>query len=156
MADANADRFVQRLASRIGAYSADSVAMKKFMTRVGADISSRAKSNLTRQRVVDTGRLLNSMGFRVEDEAGREGIALYVGAFGVRYAAIHEFGMRYTPVMLRAMFASLNNRGVLGKRPGKNIMHSGVLPPRPYLVPAFREGTRNFAQQMRDFVRANA
>lgn len=152
MSKAETDRFIQRLASKIAAYGADSLAMQRFMARVGADVVSRARSNVTRQRIVDTGRLLNSLSFRIENGSGE--LALFVGAFNVRYAAIHEFGMRYTPAMMRAMFASLKARGLLGKRPGKNVIQGGNLPPRPYLVPAFREGTRDFAQQMRDFVRA--
>lgn len=152
MADRNFERFLQRLSAKIDMYSADSTAMQSFMARVGADIVSRARANITRQRITDTGRLLNSISFRVE--RGASELSLYAGAFGVRYAAAHEFGMRYTPVMMRAMFASLSHRGLLGKRPGKGILVGGVLPPRPYLRPAFRDATGNFSQQLRDYMRA--
>lgn len=152
MGDANYDRFVQRLTSRLNAYSADSVQMKALMARVGADIVNRARNNIRNNRITDTGRLLNSISFRIETTSSS--IDLYAGAFGIRYAAAHEFGMRYTPVMMRAMFASLRNRGLLGKRPGKGVLVGGVLPPRPYLRPAFRDATQNFAQQVRDYMRA--
>lgn len=146
------DPFIQRLLSRAAAYSADSDSMKRLMARVGSDIVNRARNNLRTQRVVDTGRLLNAMGFRIE--ARDKAISVVAGPFNVRYAALQEFGGHYTPQMFRAMFASLKNRGILGKRPGKGILQNGNLPARPYLVPAFRESTANFAQQIRDFTRA--
>lgn len=141
-------RFVRVLES----LSPDSPQLQGFMARIGADIVSRARANIVRNRIVDSGRLLNSIAFRME--RGTEGLAVYAGAFGVRHAAVHEFGMRYTPAMMRAMFASLNNRGLLGKRPGKGLLVGGVLPPRPYLRPAFRDSTENFSQKLRDYLRA--
>jgi phage gpG-like protein len=124
--------------------------MQQFMTRLGSDIVNRARANIVNQRIVDTGRLLNSISFRME--ANGETMTLYAGAFGVRHAALHEFGMRYTPAMMRAMFASLHNRGLLGKRPGKGLLVGGVMPPRPYLRPAFAAATANLTERMQSFL----
>lgn len=149
----NPDVFAMRLKEVLEGYDVSSPVLQRFMVRVGSEIVARARENITKNRITDTGRLLNAISFRTE--ATGTSIALYAGAFGVRYAAAHEFGMRYTPLMMRAMFASLNNRGLLGKRPGKGILVNGVLPPRPYLRPAFQSTTANFAQQLRDYLRAN-
>lgn len=145
-------RFIVRLQERLAKYDASSPELQMFMARTGSEIVNIARANITKNRITDTGRLLNSIGFRMQAEGGGT-LAVYAGAFNIRYAAIHEFGMRYTPLMLRAMFASLRNRGLLDKRPGKGVMVGGVLPPRPYLVPAFRSATENFAMKMRDYLR---
>lgn len=150
----NTDVFVIRVTEAMAAYSANSPVMQRFMVRLGADIVARARSNIVRERIVDTGRLLNSISFRLESSA--DTLTLYAGAFGVRHAALMEFGGRYTPAMMRAMFASLRNRGLLGKRPGKGLLVGGVLPPRPYLRPAFAEATDNFSANLRGYLREAA
>lgn len=139
-----------RLTEAMRGYSADSPVMRRFMAGIGADIVGRARGGIVRQRIVDTGRLLNSISFRLE--AGANSLTVYAGAFGVRHAALMEYGGRYTPAMMRAMFASLHNRGLLGKRPGKGLLVGGVLPPRPYLRPAFTDATENFAGRLRDYL----
>lgn len=148
---AELDVFAMRIQERLAKYDANSPEMRSFMARIGSDIVNRARANLIKNRTVDTGRLLNSMGFRMENDG--DSLSVYAGAFNIRYAKIHEFGKRYTPQMMRAMFASLKNRGLLGVRPGKNVMVGGYLPPRPYLVPAFRSTTQNFTAQLRDYLR---
>lgn len=145
------ERFVTRVVHRLETIN-DVANARTFMAQVGADLVSKARSRVTRQRIVDTGRLLNSLAFRME--AGTNEVSVVAGAFGVKYAAAHEFGMHYTPMMLRAMFASLNNRGLLGKRAGKGVMVGGTLPPRPFLRPAFREVSENFAAKFRDYLRS--
>lgn len=144
-----------RFNTRLAGYSADSPQIRRFLARVGAEIVDRARANMVSQRIGDTGRLRASLAFRIEEGSAGAGATLVAGAFNVKYAAIHEFGMHYTPQMIRAMFASLHARGLLG-RPSKGVMIAGTLPPRPYLVPAFREATRELPAKLRDFLRLEA
>lgn len=140
-----------RIISRLENLKVPPEDLKAFLFLIGSRIASRTKQNIVNQRIVDTGRLLNSISWKVTDEG--DTIKLEVGSYNTVYAALHEFGMLYTPAMMRAMFASFKERG-LQDRPGKGLMHNRYLPPRPYLSPAFHGETQSLAQQLRDFMRS--
>lgn len=119
------------------------------MTKIGANIVLKAKQNLVRWRAVDTGRLLNSLGFRVDKSLTT--VRCQVGTINtmVKYGRMTEFGGTYSPRQMRAMFAALHARGV-EKRQGKHVMVDNRLPPRPFLIPAYREVTRDMGRALRD------
>jgi hypothetical protein len=60
--------------------------MQAKLTRIGAILEARIKSGVLNQKLIDTGRLLNSIGYIVKQNS------VTVGSFGVPYASIHEFG----------------------------------------------------------------
>lgn len=99
-------------------------------------IAARAKFNIRRQGIVDTGRLLNSIRFEFFSEGDVAGIR--IGSFGVPYAAMHEFGGRFTERQRRAMFYWMRRRGG-PERPSKGVIRGGHFRARPYLRPAVIE-----------------
>lgn len=133
------------------AIKVDSAQAQGFMFRLGARITEAAKREVVRQRVVDSGRLLSSLGFQVQTQGAQ--INLTVGTAGIRYGRMQEFGGTYSPAQMRAMFASFRERG-LGGRPGKHVMVGTRLPPRPYLGPAFTAMTQTIGADLRAFFRS--
>jgi phage gpG-like protein len=117
--------------------SPDNPAVKASLTRAALLIINQAKIEIRRKRMVDTGRLLNSLKFEFyRPDTG--GIGVELGSFGVPYAALHEFGGRFTPAMRRAMFADLRERGRLRKNSkGKGVIQGGRFQARPFLRPAY-------------------
>lgn len=142
------ERVVTRLLSKRDALKVDSSDVLALMTRIGISITTMAKQNVTRLRVVDTGRLLNSLGYAVTVDG--DTIKTTVGTSNIRYGRMQEFGGTYGPAQMRAMFAALRARG-LDKRGGKHIMVGNRLPPRPYLQPAFEAVTRDAQRLLGEF-----
>jgi len=126
---------IQRLSRHAKEFQGDSKMIKAAMVEIGLLITNETKLNLRRKGIIDSGFLMNSIGF-VLDGNERES-SLKVGSFGVPYAAIHEFGMNVTERMRRGMFATLRATGKLGKRPSKGILVGNKFLARPYLMPAF-------------------
>jgi phage gpG-like protein len=60
--------------------------------RIGAMLTLQTKKNIKGHSLIDTGRLINSIG--TEIMSSRKGFVLKYGSFGVDYAAVHEFGSR--------------------------------------------------------------
>lgn len=125
---------VTRLAARFEPLRNDSPELYEAFNRIGLLVSAKAKMNVRRYGMIDTGRLINSL--RHEVYKTQEGIGVKVGSFGTPYAAIHEFGGPFTEQMRRAMFADLARRGRLKKGGGKGVIRGNYIPPRPYLMPA--------------------
>jgi len=137
VADDNFERTLTRIQQRIDGLSVNSPQIRAFMQKIGAKIVLRAKQNVVRWRAVDTGRLLNSLGYRIETTTNR--IQLKVGTINtfIRYGRMTEFGGTFSPQQMRAMFAALHARGVDHKG-GKHVMIENRMPPRPFLIPAFK------------------
>ena len=127
-----AARFVKRL----NKVSPDSPEFRAVLFRIGTLIRNEAVDNLTRSGAIDSGVLRSSISFDIQ---GNQNIQeVIVGAFGVRYARMVEFGGAFTDQMRKAMFASFNNRGKPPKT-GKGIIQGGRYQARPYLGPAVRD-----------------
>lgn len=105
--------------------------LARMLHSMGIAITARAKSNIIRQRLVDTGALLNSIIYRAEmtNKGGR----VTVGSAGVIYARIHEFG---------GEIHANNPTGYLRfkTRDGSWVTTESVtIPARPYLWPAMQD-----------------
>jgi phage gpG-like protein len=104
-------------------------------------ISGKAKLNIRRQKMIDTGRLYNSLRWEFKKEGSVSSIS--IGSFGVIYAAMNEFGGEISEKQRRAMFAAMAKRRVTRppKYPRVIESKSGKLywRPRPYLTPAVLE-----------------
>lgn len=113
--------------------------MKAALTRAAILIITQAKLNVRRKRIVDTGRLLNSLRYEFIRPTEGSDIRLLIGSFGVPYAAIHEFGGVFTDRQRRAMFANLRDQGKLGNSKNKGVIKGKRFGKRPYLTPAYRK-----------------
>lgn len=123
------------------------------LLRIAMMVIAKAKINVRRHRMVDTGRLINSLRWEFHRQGDTEGV--YIGSFGVRYAAMNEFGGEVSERQRRAMFASMSSRKM--KLPSKRIItKSGAgwrWKPRPYLRPALKESQQFITETIREYLR---
>lgn len=123
------------------------------LLRVAMMVIAKAKVNVRRHRMVDSGRLMNSLRWEFYRQGDTDGV--YIGSFGVKYAAMNEFGGEVSERQRRAMFASFGRRTV--KLPSKRIItKSGSgwrWKPRPYLRPALKESQQYIMETIREYLR---
>lgn len=132
----NLDEVRNRIVARLEKTKGNSEEMKKALFAIGNTVRNSAIDNVTEIGAVDSGILRSSISF---DIVGNENLqTLTVGAFGVKYARMVEFGGIFTDRMRRAMFASFKDRGK-PPRPGKGIIGSGQYKARPFIGPAIQE-----------------
>lgn len=133
------DRLIARL-ERIGAaYNPTSQEMKTALTRIGSVLQAEMRLNIGRHKMIDQGRLLNSIKYEVEQSG--DTAFLSVGSFGIRYAAMNEFGGAMSRRQVKAMFVALRERNGRVKRSGKGIITinpdgTGWWKERPFIRPA--------------------
>jgi hypothetical protein len=65
--------------------------LKKKANRIGMLLVMQTKQNIRHHSLIDTGRLLNSIDYRIRQD-GKSKISVEYGSFAVNYAAVHEFG----------------------------------------------------------------
>lgn len=123
--------------------------VRNALQQVGILISREAAINARRQGMIDSGRLINSIRYEFFIENNRQGI--YVGSFGVPYAAINEFGGPFTERQRRAMFAAMSRRGG-SPRPSKGVIMGDHWRARPYLRPAITANTSRIVDILREAV----
>ncbi len=154
-----ADKVIADLEKRLSSASPSSGPVKLAMMRIGAILVGQMKINIRRKRIVDQGRLLNSMRFqfvRPEEGSTELGLRMLIGSFGVPYAAMHEFGGTYKQNQMRAMFASLRDRGKLTKgKGGKGVMQGRYLRARPYIRPAWTRHKDRVGQLIQEAIEAD-
>jgi len=123
------------------------------LLRIAMMVIAKAKVNVRRHRMVDTGRLINSLRWEFYRQGDTDGV--YIGSFGVKYAAMNEFGGTVSERQRRAMFVSFGRRRV--KLPSKGIItKSGSewrWKPRPYLRPALKESQQYIMETIREYLR---
>ena len=133
--------------------SSGSPMITQSLLRIAMMVISKAKINVRRHRMVDTGRLINSLRWEFYRQGDTEGV--YIGSFGVKYAAMNEFGGEVSERQRRAMFASFGSRKT--KLPSKGIIRkSGAgwrWKPRPYLRPALKESQQYIMETIREYLR---
>lgn len=125
-----------RIMARLKAFQPDSPEMNQALFAIGNLVSNQAKRNLTAKGAVDTGVLRGRMNFRIEKAEGISRVV--VGAFGIKYARMVEYGGVMTKRQLAAMFASFRERGKKPK-PGKGIISGMRYQGRPALTDALKE-----------------
>jgi hypothetical protein len=114
--------------------------MKMALARIGTVLQAEMRQNIGRHRMIDQGRLLNSIKYEITQSG--DTAFLTVGSFGVRYAARNEFGGYMTRGQVRAMFNDLRLRnGKKGKQAGKGVVTinrdgTGWWRERPFIRPA--------------------
>lgn len=130
----NIGQLQKRMAQRLKELEPRGKKSTKALNLIGTVLRNRMIMNATRQRIVDTGALRNSINYRIN------GNTVTVGSFGVPYARFHEFGATLPPAAVRAMFASMRKRSTV-RRPSKGVFQGnprdgGTLKARPFVVPA--------------------
>jgi phage gpG-like protein len=82
---------IDRLARRLEGTLPGSDAQRAAGHRIGLLLTNLIRLNIRNQRLIDTGRLWNSVSYNIRnDSEGR--LIVEAGSYGVPYAAIHEFG----------------------------------------------------------------
>jgi len=121
-----------------------SMQVRQALTRIGTVLKAQIRQNLTDERMVDQGHLRQSIEYYVHQNKDRA--LLEVGSFGIKYAAINEFGGEMSQKQVRAMFAALSRRGKLGQRkhdvPVVTVNKKtgkGIWRKRPFIAPAFKK-----------------
>jgi hypothetical protein len=133
------DVILKRLENMRLVAAGDNPKLRTALIRVGAVLEAEMKLNIVRHKMVNTGRLLNSIRYEVKSSGSKT--TLTVGSFGVDYAAINEYGGKLTSRQINAMFASFRGRA---KRAGKGVIRiygdgSGYHRARPYMRPAINK-----------------
>jgi len=122
----------------------------EVLNRIGLRLTNRIKINITRQRIIDSGKMRASASFRV---SGNE---LTVGIFGVKYAKFHEFGTKPSIKMARWIFANLKRRG---KRGSKGVIEWGGsgrnktarIKARPFFRPSIEQEKQYISDIIRSY-----
>ncbi len=86
----------------------DNPKLRAALIRIGSVLEAETKLNISRQKMTKSGRLLNSIKYEMIQTA--RGTTLQVGSFGIKYAAINEYGGKLSADEIRAMFASFKGR----------------------------------------------
>lgn len=108
--------------------------------RIGTILQSQIKLNIRQQGLIDTGTLLNSIRYELISEGGKSGVRF--GSYGVKYAAVHEYGFKGI-VTRRSHTRTITQ--AFGKRiPARPVTvrsHSAKLNvrKRPYIRPAIQK-----------------
>ena len=123
----------------------DSPQVRQALTRIGMVLAAEMKMNAQRKNIVRNGGLINSIKYEVT-QSGSEAF-VSVGSFGIKYAAMNEFGGQMTRAQVRRMFVELKLEGKLNKSrvkgSGKGIVTvnadgTGYWQPRPFIRPAMK------------------
>ena len=133
------DRLIARLERVKTSLNPTSPEMKAVLTRIGLVLQAEMRLNIGRHKMIDRGRLLNSIKYEIEQSG--DTAFLSVGSYGVRYAAMNEFGGAMSRAQVRAMFVALREQNGRVKRAGKGIVTinadgTGWWKERPYIRPA--------------------
>lgn len=113
-------RLIARLERIQANYNPTSQEMKMALTRIGSVLQAEMRLNIGRHKMIDRGRLLNSIKYEIEQSG--DTAFLSVGSYGIRYAAMNEFGGAMSRAQVRAMFVALREQNGKVKRAGKGII----------------------------------
>jgi len=108
----------------------------QILNRIGLRLTNRMKMEITRLQAVDTGRLRNSVQYRVR------GSSVTVAVFNARYAKYVEYGTKPSARMARFLGARMGllkkaggvskpSKGVVEFR-GRGILRTARIKPRPF------------------------
>lgn len=139
----NIDFVIERIQKRLDKLDTKSPQMKEAFTLIGLIVASQTKINIRTQGIIDTGTLLNSIRYELIPDG------VMVGSFGVKYAAINEFGGVFTDKMRRAMFAALRERGGKQRLESRGVIKNDKWKARPYLRPAVKKQTNAIVDILR-------
>lgn len=90
--ETNFSGFMEKFKRRISQIDVDSDEMRAALLRIGVRLQADIKIRIRALGLIDKGHLINSINY----ELFRDGTSLgvNVGSYGVKYAAVHEFGFK--------------------------------------------------------------
>jgi phage gpG-like protein len=164
----------RRIIDRLRAYDQDDPRMKAALLRIGFLLEAQIKLNIRKQKLIDTGRLINS----IRSEVTKDGLT--VGAYNMPYAAIHEFGgtisaknARYLTIPMSPEFKGrrasefgdlfvkrIRNRAYLVRRLDSGqlqfcymLREQVTMPARPFMRPALQQHKDRIIEIIRDLIK---
>lgn len=146
-------KFISKLQDKTAELAPDSPRLKDAFVRIGLLVSATAKLEARRQRIGDTGKLINSIRYELFDKGTTTGVS--IGPFGTHYAKYHEYGAVLPPNAVRAMFAAMRQRSqfrpqVAGKGVFTgNAKTGGRLKARPFMRPALYKNQKFIIDTLR-------
>lgn len=145
----SAQSIIRRLIIMRELASGDSPTLNAALVRAGTLLMSEMRIQAGRQKIINSGRLLNSISYEVS------GDTLTVGSRGIRYAAMNEFGGEMTPQQVKAMFYYMRLGGGRTPRPSKGVVTvrkdgSGFWKERPFIRPALKKQRENIVKILRE------
>jgi len=123
--------------------------INRALLKISMWIIAKAKMNVRRKRIIDRGHLINSLSWELYRTGKTYGS--FIGSFGVKYAAMNEFGGPVSRKQMRAIFASMQRRTI--HLPSKGVItRRGAgywWRERPYLRPAVIESKNYIMETLR-------
>ncbi len=119
------------------------------LLKISMMIIAKAKLKVRQHRMVDRGHLINSLRWEMFHLGNTYGV--FVGSFGIKYAAMNEFGGVVTEQQRRAMMAAISKRSIRIASKGIIKKHGGAWrwKPRPFLRPAVIESKQYITDTLR-------
>lgn len=88
----NFPSFIESFKKRINQIDVNSDTLRNALLRIGVRLQADIKIRIRSQHLIDTGNLLNSISYEIFRDGTSVGVN--VGSYGVKYAAVHEFGYK--------------------------------------------------------------
>lgn len=139
---ADVQRILDRLQGMWKAWKPGSPEFKRAFYLIGERLKTQAVLNARNLRVVNTGRLINSISYMPADNG------IIFGVFGASYAKWHEYGSEWTEKNRRAMFYYMRKTGQK-PMPSKGVVRGGRLMARPFVHPAIDKNRNYIIDQIR-------
>ena len=134
---------IARINAKVSQFDLNDRDTAEKLHRIALMLENQTKINVRRQGLVDTGNLLNSIRSAVnirDDEATIE-----YGSFGVRYAAVHEFGF-----VGNVSVRSHNRRTRSGQTTVRQHNRNVNIKARPYIRPSLIQQRRFILRILRE------
>lgn len=144
----NIDLILNKLKEQQDKFSPKSASLRASLIRVANLVINEAKLNIRKERLIDTGRLWNSLRYEFyKPDNDTHGVR--IGSFGVPYAALWEFGY-HGPVAVRShnrLMTTAFGRPIAPTivRVSNHIRNVNI-DKRPYLLPAFEQHKKRIVE----------
>lgn len=155
------NELIAKMQKRVSDLAPESPRLKKALIDIGLVVRSAAMFEARRQKISDSGTLINSIRYELFRKGNEYGVQ--VGPYGVKYAKYHEYGATMTPRAMRGMFAALRKRSQFRpNRASKNVVTGnaqtgGRIRARPFMRPAIAKNQKFIIDTLRaavSFVKA--
>lgn len=150
----NTSALIAKVTEMARAITAGSVDIRNAMIKIGMYVEALTKTNVRRQGLIDTGRLINSIRYELMHRGSVEGVN--IGSFNVPYAAAHEFGVdkietvrAHQRTISEAFGYAIDPRVIQIREHTRSMF----IEARPYLRPAIKQATPFIVDTLRAIIR---
>lgn len=134
------NRLIKRISEIRASITPGSKVSRGALETIGMVLSGDMKVRAQRQRIYDTGSLINNTTYRLTSDG------LEVGTFGVKYAKFHEYGTKPSHKMWLYLMATMDERrgargsskGVIQTK-GQGGSRVAWIKARPYVGPTLKD-----------------